>query len=140
MKIRELMTRDIQLISQDQSIQEAAKLMRDADIGLLPVFNGKNIIGTVSDRDIVIQAVASGFNPIKTKVSDTMSKNVITCDEHDEIEKVAKLMKDYQIRRIIVVDRAKHPVGIVSLGDLARGPADPLIPESILREVSGPRH
>ena len=139
MKLREVMTRMIQLVSSSQSIQEAAQLMRDQDIGMVLVFTGPQIVGILTDRDIAINATARGLNPTRARVSDAMTKNVISCPEDASIEDAIKTMKENQIRRLVVTDRDRRPVGVVSLGDLAIRGDKPALSEELLHEVSEDR-
>ena len=119
MKVSDIMTRDVRLLNPDQTIREAARLMAEIDSGALPVSKNDRLVGMITDRDIVIRAVAQGRSP-DTKVGDVMSKEMLYCFDIDEIEDVARNMGNAQIRRLPVVNRAKRLVGIVSLGDLAR--------------------
>ncbi len=119
MKVSDAMTRDVMLIHPNQSIQEAAALMEDCDIGSLPVADSDKLIGMITDRDIAVRAVAKGQGP-DTQVSRVMSKEVLYCFEDDDVKNVAKNMSEIQVRRLPVVTREKKLVGILSLGDLAR--------------------
>jgi len=119
MKIRDVMTRDVELIGPESTIQHAASRMAEADIGLLPVGEGDRLIGMVTDRDIAIRGVANGKNPTKTKVRDVMTEKVLYCFEDDEAELAAESMSELQIRRMPVVDADKRLIGVVSLADLA---------------------
>ena len=119
MKVSKIMTRDVTLLNPDQTICVAASLMAEIDAGALPVGENDRLVGMITDRDIVIRAVAQGRSP-DTKVGDVMSKEMLYCFDIDEIEDVARNMGNAQIRRLPVVNRAKRLVGIVSLGDLAR--------------------
>jgi predicted transcriptional regulator len=139
MKVRDLMTRTVHIIAADKSLQEAARMMRSEDIGMLPVFNGPNVQGILTDRDIVLNGVAEGLNPQRAKVTEAMSKNVITIHEDDGIETAAGLMKQHLIRRLLVVDRDRRPVGILSLGDIAARLKNPEVTEDIVHEVSEDR-
>src|SRR5215469_3782402 len=119
MKIRDVMTRDVELIGPESTIQHAATRMAEADVGLLPVGEGERLIGMITDRDIAIRGVANGKNPTKTKVRDVMTEQVLYCFEDDEAELAAETMGELQIRRMPVVDRDKRLIGVVSLADLA---------------------
>jgi CBS domain-containing protein len=140
MRVREIMTPNVHIISDDSSLQEAAALMREQDIGILPVFRGNEVIGTITDRDITVQAVAGGWNPTKTRVSDAMTKNVFSCFEDDAIDVAVQLMKQHQIRRLLVTDKHKHPVGMISIGDLATRLHNDRITEDVVESVSEQRH
>lgn len=119
MKIREIMTRDVRVASPDDTLQLAAQLMEKDDFGMLPVGENDRLVGMLSDRDIVIRAVARALAPDKVKVRDVMSTDVKYVFEDESVEEVARNMSDLQMRRMPVVNRDKRLVGIVSLGDLA---------------------
>jgi CBS domain-containing protein len=123
MKISKIMNRDAKLISPDDTLQDAAKLMKDCDCGVLPVAEGDRLVGMITDRDITVRAVAEGRDPDKTMVRDAMSDAVRYCFENEDAEEVARKMGSWQIRRLPVLNRDKRLVGIVSLGDLAIGGA-----------------
>ena len=136
MKVSEIMTRDVRLLSPDQTIREAASLMADIDVGSLPVGDNDRLVGMITDRDIVIRAVAQG-KPADTKVADVMSKEILYCVDTDEIDDVARNMGKAQVRRLPVVNSDKRLVGIVSLGDLARND-DPATIGRTVTKVSTP--
>jgi CBS domain-containing protein len=119
-KIKDIMSRDVHFVSPDDSLQEAAKQMRSHDVGFLPVVDGKELIGAVTDRDIAVQAVAEGKDPKKTHVKDLATKDVAWCYADQDADDAAKVMKDKEVRRVMVIDRdSKELVGVVSVGDLA---------------------
>ena len=119
MKIAEIMTRNVRVVGPDRTIQEAARLMDEMNVGSLPVCDGRRLRGVVTDRDITVRATAAGLPPTTTRVQDIMSDNVWWCFDDDDVDHIVELMSDHQIRRLPVVDRDKHLVGIVALGDLA---------------------
>ncbi len=119
MKVSEVMTGDVKIADPSRTIQDAAKLMEKNDCGSLPVGEGDRLVGMITDRDIVIRAVAAGL-PASTPIRDIMSRELKYCFEDDEIEDVAENMSDIQMRRLPVLNSKKRIVGIVSLGDLAR--------------------
>jgi CBS domain-containing protein len=119
MKISKCMTRDVQLANPTQTIQEAAKMMADIDAGVLPVGQDNRLVGMITDRDIAIRAVAQGKSP-DTKIREVMSSEVLYCFDDQELEDVARNMADIKVRRLPVLNRSKHLVGIVSLGDLSK--------------------
>lgn len=124
MRISEAMTRDVQLIKPDQSILDAAKMMADCDCGVLPVAENDRLVGMITDRDIVVRAIAQG-KAADTRVQDVMSAEVKYCFEEDDVDDVAHNMGDLQIRRLPVVNRDKRLVGIISLGDIATSAETP---------------
>lgn len=139
MRIDEIMTRDVRLASPDWSIREAAQTMASIDSGFMPVAENDRLVGTITDRDIAIRAIAEGKGP-DTKVQDIMSKDVKYCFEDEDVSDVARNMADIQIRRLPVVNRDKRLVGVVSLGDLAIEDAANEDAEMALSGISEPRH
>jgi CBS domain-containing protein len=118
------MTQEVETITPDQSIREAAQFMLRADAGAMPVSDGDKLIGMVTDRDITVRATAEGRGP-DTPVRDVMTEEVLYCFDDDEIEAVALKMSDRQVRRMPVLSREDDSlVGIVSLGDLSRSDRD----------------
>jgi CBS domain-containing protein len=138
MRLGEVMTMDIEVIGSDASLKEAAAKMKDLDVGLIPVCEGDELKGTLTDRDITVRATAQGRNPSKTKVSHIMSKEIAYCFEDQEIEEAMSLMEARQIRRLPILNREKRLVGIVSLGDLAVEAWQNVLLGETLKEVSRP--
>ena len=136
MKVSDIMTRDVRLLSPEQTIREAASLMAEIDAGALPVGEDDRLVGMITDRDIVIRAVAQGKSPAK-KVGDVMSKELLYCFENDNLEDVARNMARAQVRRLPVLNSHKRLVGIISLGDLARND-DPTTVGQAVSRVSTP--
>lgn len=122
MQVSEIMTRAVETISPDASLQQAAAAMEALGVGSLPVCDGKYLVGAITDRDIVIRGVAAGLSPVDGQVSDCMTEDIAYafCDE--EADEVLERMKTLQVRRLAVLDRDKTLVGIVSLGDIATEP------------------
>ena len=120
MKIAECMTVDVETVTPDQPIREAAQFMLRADAGAMPVGEGDKLVGMVTDRDIAVRGVAAGRGP-DTPVRDVMTDEVIYCFDDEEVEAVALKMSDRQVRRMPVLSREDETlVGIVSLGDISR--------------------
>ncbi|MET0982005.1 MAG: CBS domain-containing protein [Telluria sp.] len=117
--IQDVMTRDVQTISPQETVQRAAQLMDELNVGAIPVTDGGKLVGMITDRDITVRSVAVGQNPGTTKVTDVMSTDVRTCTMDQSVQDVLDQMADVQIRRIPVLDDAGQIVGIVSLGDVA---------------------
>ena len=138
MKIQSILTKDPHVISPDAMICEAARLMKQHDIGMLPVCGGERLVGSITDRDLAIRAVAGGRDPLKTPISEIMTPSVFWCYDDQEIEEAAHLMEEKQIRRLPIVNRQKRLVGIISLGDLALRSKDNLLAEEVLECVSEP--
>lgn len=119
MRISDIMTRNVRVVSPDRTIQEAAKLMDDMNVGVLPVCDGQRLRGIITDRDITVRATAARLPPDTTRVRDVMTDNVWWCFDDDDVGHIVQLMSEHQIRRLPVIDHDKHLVGIVALGDLA---------------------
>jgi CBS domain-containing protein len=118
-EISEVMSRDVRLVDPGTTLKDAATMMRDGDFGLLPIGENDRLVGTVTDRDITIRAVAAGKDPNRTPVREAMSEGVVYCFEDQSVEEAAALMGEQQVRRLPVLNRDKRLVGIVALGDLA---------------------
>lgn len=118
MKVAEMMTRGVHTAKLDDTIIGAAKLMAQCDCGALPVEDQDRLVGMITDRDIVVRALAQGR--ADARIADVMSKDIRYCFEDEEVDAVAHNMADIQMRRLPVVDRNKRLVGILSLGDIAR--------------------
>ena len=138
MKLSEIMTRDVVVLQPDDSLQSAAKKMRDRNIGFLPVCDGEELLGVISDRDLTIRALADGMDVNIMLGRDLMTAPAIYCFDDQDVSEAAKIMEENQIRRLVVLSRDdKRLVGVVSLGDLARNePADRS--GRVLQKVSEP--
>jgi CBS domain-containing protein len=138
MQIKEIMSRDVEVIRPDSALQEAASKMKSLDVGSLPVSENQQLVGIITDRDITVRAVASGRDPSSTKVREAMTPELIFCYEDQPVEEAAKMMERHQIRRLPIVDRSNNLVGIVSLGDLAIETGNERMSGEVLEEVSEP--
>ena len=119
-RVREVMTPDPQCVSERDSIVEAARIMQNADTGIVPVVDdSRKIIGMVTDRDIVVRCIAEGKNPLEARVNEVMTKSVRKVQEDATINDVIGLMSSSEIRRVPVVNGNDEIVGIVSMGDVA---------------------
>ena len=138
MEIREIMTRDVEVVAPDESLKGAAGKMRQHDIGLIPVCDGDKLRGVLTDRDITVRATAEGCDPANTKVIDVMSPEIAYCFEDQDVKEAATLMETRQIRRLPILNQDKRLVGIVSLGDIAVHVGDRELSGETLEEVSEP--
>jgi CBS domain-containing protein len=135
--IQDVMTRSVKSISPEDTVRRAAELMKELDVGAIPVVDGAKLVGMLTDRDITIRSTAAGQDPSKTRAGDVMSTDVRTCYATQTVEEVLAEMGDVQIRRVVVVDQASHSlVGIVSLGDMATKHAAST--DQALGEISAP--
>ena len=123
MKVSDVMTREVQTIRPDQTVQQAASFMLNADAGSIPVTEGERLIGMITDRDIAVRGIAKGYGP-DTPVRELMTNDVICARDDENVEEVATKMSEAQVRRLPVVDSDDRLCGIVSLGDLARETGD----------------
>jgi CBS domain-containing protein len=139
-KIREVMTRGVEVINPNDTLRDAAEKMRSLNVGPLPVCDGQRVVGMITDRDIVVRAIAIGKDPNTTQVSDAMSPGIQYCFDDDDADNVLKRMTEKQIRRFIVVDRNKKLVGIISLGDLSGEVSERKVGEALegISEPSSP--
>lgn len=119
MPISQVMTRDVEVVSPDDTLREAAEMMRTLNVGPIPVCDGERLVGIITDRDIVVRAVAQGLDPTETRVSQAMTDQVECVFADEDVEVAVWKMREEQIRRILVVDHDNKLVGIVSLGDIA---------------------
>jgi len=120
MKVKEAMTARPECVGPEDTLQQAARKMKELDVGPLPVCGDNDrLVGMLTDRDIVVRCVAEGQDPRSARVRDAMSEGINYCFEDDDVGEAARQMKDRQIRRLVVLNRDKRLVGIVSLGDLA---------------------
>jgi CBS domain-containing protein len=120
MQVKELMTRGVECVLPGDNIAAAAQKMKDLDVGALPVCGDDGRLkGMITDRDITVRATAGCCDPGGTRVQDVMTPNIIYAFEDQGVSEASGLMKENQIRRLVVLNRDKRLVGIVSLGDLA---------------------
>ncbi len=124
MHVAEIMTRGVEIIDPNSTIHDAARRMRSEDVGALPVGENDRLVGVVTDRDIVMRAVAEDASGGVTSVRDVMSEGVCYCFEDDDVEEAASIMAEHQVRRLPVLNREKRLVGIVAMADLARAGVD----------------
>ena len=129
MKIREIMNQKVEHADPTLPISKAAEKMRDLDIGFLPICENDKLIGTVTDRDITTKSVAQGRDPRLAPVSEIMRPEVFYCYDDQDVDEVARYMQEKEVRRMVILNRDKNLIGVVSLGDIAK--------LSVEREVAG---
>ena len=138
MQVREVMTHGVEVVRPDATLQEAAQKMKSLDVGPVPVCDGERLVGMLTDRDITIRATAEGRDPKTTCVRDVMTPDIHYVYEDQDVQEAASLMQQQQIRRLLVLNRDKRLVGIVSLGDLATREQVENVDDEVLEEVSTP--
>lgn len=140
MQAKELMTTGVECIPPDTLVRDAALKMKSLDVGFLPVCASDVLIGTLTDRDIVVRGVAEGKDTRVVKARDLMTANVYWCYEDQTADEVAEYMAEREVRRVLVLDRTKKLVGVISIGDLAkRGEDEQKTHETIKEIVEAPR-
>lgn len=120
MEIKELMTRDPKCIGPDGSIAQAARQMKNGGIGYLPVCDAGRLLGVMTDRDIVVRAVAENLDSAKTAARAVMTADPVWCYDYEKLEEAVQLMEGWRIRRVPVLDIDHKLVGVLSLDDIAR--------------------
>jgi CBS domain-containing protein len=130
--VQDVMTTNVVYLPSETTLAEAARTMREQDIGDVVVADGPALTGLVTDRDIVVRAVAERFDPASTTIGEIVTKDLVTVRPDDSIQAAALLMRDNAVRRVLVCDDEKGLVGIVSIGDLA----EQIDPESVLGGIS----
>jgi CBS domain-containing protein len=136
MQLKEFVNPHVETVQCDDTLQRAAEKMRELDVGSLPVCEGDQLVGMITDRDITIRAVAKGSDPAAATVREVMTPEVLWCFENEEVEEAARIMQENQVRRILVLNEAKELVGITSLGELATATGDRLLAGETLESVS----
>lgn len=121
-KVSEVMTKDAQCVAPHASVQAAAQMMRDFNIGLLPVCSFDRLIGVLTDRDIVVRAVADGRESGRTTVREVMSEQVFYCYEDHSVTEAARMMEERSVRRLLVLNRDLRLTGVLSVDDIAVAP------------------
>lgn len=136
-QVAESMTRGVRTICPTDNLVQAARAMTELDIGALPVCDGDQLLGMLTDRDIVVRGVAQGRASDQVNVAEVMTEEAAWCYDDDKVEEVLERMRALQIRRLPVVDRHKRLVGMLSLGDIAVKAADEDTKEA-LKGISDP--
>jgi CBS domain-containing protein len=134
--VEDVMTPQLWPVRHDASIEQASEMMRDLDVGALPVVDGRTVIGIVTDRDITIRSTAKGDNPRSTMVRDVMTPEIGTCPKEIDVQQAAETMRTLRVRRLVVLDGSEHPVGMVSVGDIALRSPEKSLAGSVLAEIN----
>jgi len=139
MQVKDIMTPDVKCADPETTLQEVAAKMRDLDVGAIPVCgHDDRLQGIVTDRDIIVRVVAEGLDCRAVRARDAMTPKVSYCFEDEDIAEAARKMEQSQIRRLVVLNRDKRLVGIVSLGDLAVDTGDERLVGEALECISEP--
>jgi len=135
MKVREIMSKDIACVNANDTIERAAQMMKQYDVGSVPVCSENKVIGIVTDRDITLRSTALGINPKNQKVSEVMSSNPVVGTPEMDVHDVARIMGEKQIRRLPIVEN-NSLVGMVALGDISVAPNLQDNAEEALKNIS----
>lgn len=140
MKAREIMTANPRTVTPDTDLPEVARLMKDEDVGMVPVVEegGQNLLGVVTDRDIAIRVVAEGRDPSGVRVSDVMSRGVTTGSADDSVDRIMDVMGREQLRRLPIVDERGALVGVIAQADVVRHARDDAKAERTVEKISEP--
>ena len=138
MDLKDIMSRNVEVVSAGASLRDAARKMKELDVGLIPVCDGDRLKGVLTDRDITIRATADGRDPAPTMVSEVMSTDLAYGLEDQEVEEAVTVMEARQIRRLPIVNKEKRLIGIVTLADIAVHYGDRDLSGEALEEVSAP--
>jgi len=139
MLVKQVMTRGVACVRPNDSLRSAAAKMRDLNVGSMPVCGDEDrLVGMLTDRDVVVRAVAEGWNPDERRVSDAMSEGIVYCFEDQDAQEAAWKMRENRIRRLVVLDEDRRLAGIVTLGDLAVDADDRGIAADALHDVCEP--
>lgn len=125
MKVREAMHRGAEWVAPDTTIADVAQIMRNLDVGALPVGENDRLVGMITDRDIVCRCIATGGDPETAKARDVMTKGIVFCREEVDLDEAIGIMQQKLIRRLPVINEQRRMVGILSLGDVSHaGPPE----------------
>ena len=133
--VQDLMTSNPKTIASDSSVVEAAKIMRDEDVGIVPIVDGDRLVGTITDRDIAIKVVAEGKDIQSTTAGQVASRDLVTVDPQQDLDEALRLMAQHQVRRLPVVEEDGRLVGILAQADVARE-ASPQQTGRVVEEIS----
>jgi CBS domain-containing protein len=136
MLAREVMSSNIKMIPSNTSVQAAAELMRQMDIGILPVSEDGRLVGALTDRDIAVRAVAQGADPKATPAREVMSRDVVSCYDDEDARVVAHVMERNKVRRVVVVNRDNEAIGLISVDDLAVHPETKALADEVVMQFS----
>ena len=133
--IKEAMTANPQTVTSDQTVVDAARIMKQEDAGVVPIVDGDRLVGVVTDRDITITVVAEGKDPGSTKVTEIASRDLVTVDPQQQLDEALRLMAQHQVRRLPVVEEDGRLVGILAQADVAQHASDQQTGETV-EEIS----
>jgi len=132
--VKDAMTAEVKVATPSQSLTDAASLMKQEDVGSVPVVDGERLVGVLTDRDIVVRGIADGGDPRAVQVGDIASRDVVTVRPDDDLDEAVRLMAQHQVRRLPVVDDG-HLVGVLATADVAHEAKDKVVGQ-VVEEIS----
>jgi len=138
MRAKDIMTCNTETVNSDANLIEAAGKMKSLEVGALPVWEHEKLIGVITDRDIVVRAVAEGRDSTRTPVSEIMTQRVLSCFEDDDIHEAARIMEENSVHRLVVLGSDYKPAGFISLSDFAVKSHDEHLTYEVLERISEP--
>jgi CBS domain-containing protein len=129
--VRDVMTQNPRTVDAGSPVIEAARLMKEEDVGSVPVLDNGRLIGTLTDRDIVLRVVTEGRDPQSTKVMEVASSDLVTIDPQQNLDEALRMMATHQVRRLPVVEEDGHLVGILAQADAAREASEKKVGETV---------
>ena len=137
MKVKDAMHKGVDWVSPDTPLSAVAKLMREHDIGAIPIGENDKLVGMVTDRDIVCKGLAQdGFDLVRATARDVMTSDIHCCREDDDLAKAIRHMEELKVRRLPVINKSRRMVGILSLGDVSQSAPSNLLSECV-KSVAG---
>ena len=136
MKVKQAMHNGVQWVGPGTSVAELAALMREHDIGAIPIADNDRLVGMVTDRDIVCRCIAAGLDPKSATAREVMTKGVVFCLDKQDLDDAARVMEVKRVRRLSVINGKKRMIGMLSLGDVYHAAKRP-ISEEAMQGVSG---
>ena len=131
MKVKQAMHKGVQWVGPNTSAAELAKLMREHDIGAVPIGENDRLIGMITDRDLVCRCLATGLDPKTTTARDVMTKGIVFCLDRQELDDAARVMETKKVRRLPVINAKKRMIGMLSLGDVYHAASRPISKEAM---------
>lgn len=138
-RISEVMTANVEWTSSDATIQDIAAKMRDSGVGMIPVGENDRLVGVITDRDITVRSTAKGLDPKTTRACEVMTPQVLYCFDDQPVDDAAQLMERRAVRRLIVLNRKKRMVGVISLDDLVTLSGQEKRAREVLEHVTKPQ-
>lgn len=132
MKVKDAMHKGVEWVGPDTPVRELARLMREQDVGAIPIGENDRLIGMVTDRDIVCKGLANGdFDAHRATARDVMTEGIHCCSEDDDLAKAVRHMEEVKVRRLPVISKSKRMVGMLALGDLGQAAPSKLLSECV---------